>query len=316
MPRLKIFDTSQAPIEIVYQRARQAGANFIIGPLLKDNLERLLNEGDIDTTTLALNTLINAPHRRHLYQFGLSPFDEATQAANKGQQENYKNAVIIASKSSWGQTIADVFRTNWTKQGGQVIAEVNTSNARRLSQQIAQLLNVNEADQSYLQLKRLLGTHTLRYIPRRRRDIDLIYLVEQPAIARQIVPLLKYYFAGNIPVFAVSQVYTHNTTKNRDLDGVMFADIPWTLNTAQTPYLNKLRQQIKTVWPASYASHTKLYALGIDAYLVYTKLTQMKTLPQFGVSGATGELFLDDSQHVYRQLPWAVIKHGKPVLIK
>lgn len=317
LPKLKIYDTSSQPIDTVYDTALNNGANFVIGPLLKQNIQQLANDSKLRVPTLALNTLADLQPNHHLYQFGLSPIDEAVQAANRASQAGYQHAIIIATNNDWGKTLTKVFSAAWQKKNGTIVDTLQTQGTSHLSSSIRKLLNIDTVNKEYRHLKVILHT-PIRFIPRRREDIDFIYMIEQPNIARQIVPLLKYYFANNIPVYSVSQIYSgHNhTSVDRDLDGVTFCDMPWVLNPQQSKQMQNLRQQIKMVWPTSYEHHPKLYALGIDSYLILTKLPQLKALPQFGIAGATGELYLDQSQHIFRRLLWAQFKNGSPVLLK
>lgn len=317
LPKLKIYDTNNQSIDTVYDTAINNGANFIIGPLLKPNIQQLVKDDKLSAPTLALNTLADIHGNRYLYQFGLSPIDEAVQAANRASQAGYQHAVIIAANNTWGKTLTHVFSQAWQDKGGTIVDTLQTQDSQQLSSAISKLLNINLVNAEYNHLKAVLHT-PIRFIPRRRHDIDFIYMVEQPKIARQIVPLLRYYFASDLPIYSVSQIYSgHNHTgTDRDLNGVIFCDMPWVLNPEQSKQMQNLRQQIKMVWPTSYEHYPKLYALGIDSYLILTKLPQLKALPQFGIAGATGELYLDQSQHIFRRLLWAKFKNGAPVLLK
>ncbi len=318
MPHLKIYDTTTQNINVVYQKAVQEGASLVIGPLLKDDLKQLLASGNISVPTLALNTLPDSSRaNKNLFQFGLSPLDEAQQAANRAWQHGSRNAVIIASNSEWGQSIAKVFAQTWTSLGGNIVAQLSVSSSSNLAQQISELLQVNLSDQNYDQLHRILRTN-IRYVPRRRNDIDVVYLATQPVDARQIVPLLKYYYAGDIPVYSISQIYGGDSSKpDHDLNGVYFCDMPWVLSPGkESVELQQLRRQIETIWPLSYSRNVKLYALGVDAFKIALKLQQIQTMPQFSINGATGELYLDQAQHIYRRLQWARFQNGVPVLLR
>ena len=136
-------------------------------------------------------------------------------------------------------------------------------------------------------------------------------------MARQIQPLLQFYFAGDIPVYGLSQLYNGhpNPGKDRDLNSIAFCDMPWVLEPQHMhpSYLNTLQQQTQQVWPQSYQKYSKLYALGIDAYRLSQTLDTMELLPDFGVRAATGTLYLNNN-HIYRQLMWAQFEQGKPRL--
>lgn len=319
IPHLKIYDTSKKDITTLYQQAAANGANLIIGPLRKHNLQKLVDDDAINTQTIALNTLYDAPPKNQkLIQFGLSPLDEAQQAAERAWKQGIRRVLIITTSSQWGQRITDIFRRSWTNLGGEIVDQLNIAPSQNTTTAVGDALNINYSNQDYKNLKKTLATH-MRFVPRRRKDIDMVYLVTQPTLARQVVPMLKYFYAGDVPVYSLSQVYSgiNNTRIDRDLNGVYFCDMPWVLDPNHEPqYLQDLRKQIKTVWPESYSRHKKLYALGVDAYQVSAKLQQMQALPQFAISGATGDLYLDQARHVYRKLYWSRFRDGSPMLIK
>lgn len=318
-PNIQVYDTTNSNIINLYQKAIQQGANFIVGPLTKDNILQLASN-PIAVPTLVLNTpptLSTAV--KNLYTFGLSPLDEAQQVVQKAKSNGLQRALIITPNNEWGQFIAEAFKTKWLTLGGEEVAQLAFSNQTQLAMQVRHTLNIDQSDLRYRSLKKILNKK-IRFIPRRRQDIDSIFLAAQPLFARQIKPLLNFYYAGAIPVYAISPIYTGhpNRQNDHDLNGITFCDIPWVLQTKTlTPTsLITIKNNIKAIWKNSYNSNKKLYALGVDAYNIIPKLNQMTLLPQFGIRAATGILYLDTSNHIYRQLPWARFKNGRPVLVQ
>lgn len=317
-PTVTVVDTSHQAIGAAYRSAIQQGADFIVGPLTKSNLATLVRSEHIDVPTLALNTLPNARSVDNLYQFGLSPYDEVNQLIAKAQQAQHNRAIIITPNDTWGQSISNNLAKQWQQQGGKIIASLNYTSRDQLSNDIKQLFNVQDSYSRGYAIRSILNTKDVRIVSRRRQDFDSIFLIAQPTMARQIQPLLKFYFAGDIPVYATSQLYEGQISPNRDrdLDDIFFCDMPWVLEPQQMhpTFLNTLQKQSKNVWPTSYQNEAKLYALGVDAYRLTTNLNTMKLLPDFGTKAATGTLYLDSNNHIYRQLMWAQFVNGKPKL--
>ena len=93
--------------------------------------------------------------------------------------------------------------------------------------------------------------------------------------------------------------------------------MPWVLSARMKPdTLNYIRQHARQIWPKSYASEPKLIALGVDAYDIIPKLNRMAMLPDLGTPAATGTLYLDRNQHIYRKLRWSKIINGVPYAIR
>lgn len=316
-PSIRVYDTANQNILAVYQEAVTEGANFIVGPLQKQNLQSLVDHHALKVPTLSLNTLStnNQLLDNNLYEFGLSPQDEAQQAALEAFNTHHQHVLIIAKDDPWSQSVVDAFTSQWKTQGGTVIA-TQWFKRQTFSTDIRNLLGIQQAYQDKEALQNVLQER-MRYLPRRRQDFDSIFLVASPDDAKQILPLLRFYFANNVPVFSISQIYNNRSgvNHNRDLDGVYFCDIPWLLfdnNTLKPAYLNDMRTYIKSVWGQQYEAYPRFYALGVDAFEITRKLNKMTMLPDLNTLGATGTLSITPSHHIYRQLPFAIFTHGKP----
>jgi outer membrane PBP1 activator LpoA protein len=85
---IQVFDTNQAGALDAYQRAMQAGASIVVGPLLKEDVDALANTQQVGVMTLALNALSDALTPPALmFQFSLDPEEEARQVAQRASSE-------------------------------------------------------------------------------------------------------------------------------------------------------------------------------------------------------------------------------------
>lgn len=296
-----IIDTTRmGSIEAAYQKAVEQGADFIVGPLAKEDVQALNLFDNLSVPVLALNYLdASQATSAQLYQFGLSPLDEARQVAILAQQNDYHRALIIVPAGNWGQSVAHVFQSEWQAAGGEVAGSLFfTGPNQTLSTQIRRLLHFNQTDK--------------QTTPTRRNDFDMIFLAASPETARQIKPLLKFYYAEDVPVYAVSLVYSgvSHPQWDNDLNGITFCDAPWVLNAQQS--LTSLRQRIALFWPANFQQNARLYALGVDAYQLVTHFSLLTSFTEQNVQGATGMLRFDSQQRVVRQLTCAQFRDGVP----
>ena len=302
---IQIYDTnSSKPLKTIYQEALNNGATNIIGPLTKPDVASL-NNLDINKPTLALNFSPNGAQNQSLYQFALSPEDEANQVATKAWQDGKTDVLIIAPSSQWGQSIASTFTSQWETMGGHVIDQLQYSNKTRFEPSIKKILQVNEQSIDALQAKKSPTQ------PVHRQDINMIFLVASPKQAREIVPLLKYFYANDIPVYATSMIYTGSPNPNadKDLDGVKFCDIPLILDNS--PQVKAVRKHMQKLIKPSQTDMVRLYAFGIDAYQLSIREDQLKT-GNFVMSGMTGTLYLSQQHQVLRELQWAQFINGIP----
>ena len=315
VPTLMVLNTNGKDINTIYQQAIQQGANFIVGPLTKNDLITLVNSHRITLPTLALNTLsASCSDIHYLFQFGLSPIDEVTQAATKMWNEQHRRIIMITPAGSWGATIAHAFQTQWQSLGGKVIAQLTYKNNTNLNNAIKHLLNIDKAEQRVRQIRELLH-EKVRAVLRRRGDFDAIFLIASVNQARQIVPLLRFYYAGDVPMYATSSIYSPMAEGDDDIDGVIFDDMPWVLSPERLPEnLQQTRDRVQTLWPASYRHNSRLYALGADAFNLIPQLGKLFA-SHHNIQGATGTLYLLPNQCIYRQLIWAKIINGQPQLL-
>ena len=148
----------------------------------------------------------------------------------------------------------------------------------------------------------------IEFEPRRRQDIDFIFLITGAQAAQQIKPTLKYYYAGDIPLYTISKAYSEDDQqRNRDIDGILLPTAPWQLE-ADKHLQVKAQQSV----PASYRG---LYSFGIDAYLLHNRVEQLSQRPQMQLDGYTGKLKMQE-QKILREQPWATLANGTPVPLR
>lgn len=315
--QILIYDTQEdKAVNEAYQQAVNAGADIVIGPLTKPGVEALAKTSNNAIPMLALNT-IELPKGQlpnHFFQFGLIPEKEAEQVAHRAWQDGRQRAVILVPDNAWGQRLGSAFSRTWQTLGGTVITFQTFPTNGAPDDAIKATFGLNESEARFTALRDTLHLK-IEGTPRRRQDIDMIFLAANPHTAQQMNPLFDFYYAANVPVYSTSSVFTGETEiqNDPDLNGIFFCDMPW-LFDPQHPQAG-LRTTIIDLWPESSAAYLRFYALGIDAYLLITQLARLEELPLWGVRGTTGTLTLNDLRQLERQLSCAQWKNGKPHLI-
>ena len=292
----------------LYQKIVADNTDFIVGPLIKENIEAINALPKLDIPVLALNTVAAKKTPEHLFQFGLPPETEAKAIVTKAWQDGHRKSIIIVPDNVWGTRMQEAFQENWKKIGGHIIDIEKIPANSDLSKRIQKLLAINASKDRVRKMRRL-GIKS-SFTPRRRQDIDMIFIATNPKLARQIKPLLNFHYASNIPVYASSSIYEGKKaqTRNQDLNGIQFCDMPWILDKSITSR-NTYRQMAK-LWPSQFEQYSRLYALGVDAYKISLQVNHLLLFPDFGISGMTGMLQLDSNKKIKRKLMWARFKNG------
>jgi len=311
---IRFYDSGEADANFmqVYQQALLDGARTVVGSLDKSVANRLSLQSELEVPVLTLNyaetPLSNASN---LYQFGLLPEDEARQVAELATRQHKLRAAILVPNSEWGQRIANAFSQRYHELGGEVlVSQLYSADKDDYSWPIRRMFNINESDDRRNSIENLLGTE-VKFVPRRRQDIDMIFLAATPRAARSIMPAFKFHHAGDLPVYSTSHVYAGHIDARADLDlnGLIFCDLPWNLTSE-----NPLRKVFMQDWPEQ-KNYTRLFALGIDAYHLLQNIGYLGSNNYASFSGETGIIHLGTSNRMHRELVWAQFKHGVPVYL-
>lgn len=301
-PIIDVIDSSRlSSLDDFYRQAQAQGVQLVIGPLEKPLVKQLAARAQLPLPTLALNySDSNQVGPPQLFQFGLAAEDEAREVSRRARADGLHSAAAMIPKGEWGDRVLNAFRQDWEANGGTLVAAERVDQPVQLAQQIADMLNVRNASSS-------VQTNTGAQASR-RQDIDFIFLAATPQQAQQIKPTLNFQYAGDLPVYATSHVFSASgdQAQYNDMTGIRFCETPWLLDTS-----NPLRQQVTRQWPQANGSMGRLYAMGVDAYTLASRLGQLKALPDSRVDGLSGNLGMSTNQRIERQLPWAQFVGGQ-----
>ena len=148
----------------------------------------------------------------------------------------------------------------------------------------------------------------LEFEPRRRQDVDFIFVASRPKSAKAIKPALRFHYAGDIPTYATSAVYQPGTTDNTDLNGILFPDIPWLLEPTQN--VADHRAALLRHWGPGAERRARFYAMGYDSYHLSAMLHNRSGRNSLDMNGMTGTLTVDSDGVLHRGLKWARIERG------
>ncbi|MGS2717729.1 penicillin-binding protein activator [Eionea flava] len=345
-PKVTLYDTGNNNIDNIYEQAIGNGADLVIGPLSKKNVDILSQKNNTQAPILALNYIDEKPFADPVndptsinpkntsastnteqekpeetqalaqqassafYQFGLSLEDEATQVADKAWQDGHRRALIIASPADWSHRATQAFINQWQALGGTIAENTTLDQTDSYSDSIQQALHIDQSKARASALKRLFG-RSFDFEPRRRHDIDMIFLVTRAREGTQIKPTLNFYYASDLPVYATSQLYasTNSKSQNTDLNKIQLTVMPW-ITQENNP--EKITLETHSNMTPGYE---KLYALGVDSFLISSRLSQLSQPNSPQLYGATGQLTMDNHGRISRQQDWAIISNGKLELL-
>ncbi|TAL83370.1 MAG: penicillin-binding protein activator [Rhodanobacter sp.] len=275
-----------------YQQAVADGAQFVVGPLTRDDVAAVFSQTALPVPVLALNH----PDDRQLpagdsSEFGLLPENEGAQAADHMIERGLQHAYVIIARDDFAQRAASAFKAEFIARGGQV------DGIHVVADFTSALQGMN------------LGNYTSKPGSSVPASPDTgIFISMRPTDARLLLPQLR---VGNVqlPVFATSHVYagSDDAAANRDLDGVEFCDIPWLFNAQ--PGLPD-HDTIAALLPAARGGAGRLFAFGMDAWNLVPYIDWMRAHPGSYLPGATGQLTANPFGRVRNVLIWAKFHNG------
>ncbi|MGI2260597.1 penicillin-binding protein activator [Shewanella sp. GXUN23E] len=315
-PQVEIafYDTA-TDVVTAYQTAQSQGAEFVIGPLLPDNVNKLqafLAQSDQMPTALPqlyLNQPSQLSQLQNQYFFALSPSQEAADAAKHLFQDGVKMPLLLVSNDATGQRMAEAFKQEWMQLTDKE-AEVHFyPNGDKMGEAVKAALGVRDSEERIARMKQLIGNQ-LQGDFRSRRDIDAIYMIANAGELTLLKPFIDVsfsVFAQPVPLYTSSRGRLDKDTSQTaiELNNISFSDIPWLIQP------NEETAEVANLWPTWRNSQKRLYIMGYDALDLVGRLAQMHAFPGFQYQGRSGELSVTPEGVIERHLSWGKYQRGK-----
>lgn len=302
---VRFYDTARQSVTEALAAATRAGAVFIIGPLVREEVvAAAANATQAGAPPiLTLNYLpANQPAPPTVKQFGLSPEDEARAVAQRALAEGRRRAVVLAPAGDWGNRVLTAFRETLEAGGGVILASESLS-GREVGPALQSALRVDDSIARHRRIQAVLDT-PLAFQSRRRADVDFVFTPGQAASLRQWRSQLRFQGGGNLPAYATSDAWDGRA--GAELAGLVFPDMDWSLATL-APAVAALRADTAAAFGDN-NGRGRLFAFGHDAWRLQSALRAGKTpTDEAPLVGATGQLSIDAAGRVQRSLRWAEI---------
>jgi outer membrane PBP1 activator LpoA protein len=317
---LQFYDTNKQEINEIITQAKRNNCNAIIGPLDKNLLNELSLASLSNITFITLNDFITTKLSKRInktqkydsnriYQFSLSVDDEVLALTKSARSKGHDKAIIVVPDTPQGEKTGDLYKIYWEILGGSIASYIKFPKTADFTKMFENIMHIDDSNLRIDNIKKILETNIDTAISA-KANTDVLFLAASPEEARQIKPAMSYQFAKDIPVFAISSIYTDipSITNDSDLEGISLPVYNWQnrgdISDLQQKVLNfnKKRNQNKN-----------LYALGIDAYNLITKINQLTFFNDNSTKGLTGNLHVNSDFKIIKELQIMRFKNGKLV---
>lgn len=282
-PQLKFYDTNgNGGVRGAFAQAREDGAQMLVGPLTRDEVNALFGLAELDLPVLALNRG-TVPPPPGSAAFALSPEDEGAAAADRLLDRGMRRVLVVTQSDDNAQRALAAFRERLAARGGEIVGEAT----------------VSEGNPDYVPAlqQAMKGTRP-----------DAIFLSLKAAQARLLASQMDTAALTGVPRVATSLILSGaNLRMDTELDGIEYPELPWLLGLRGAPDPDTLGRTL----PSAQGGGSRLFAFGMDAWQLSAYLDHLASDPGAQVRGATGELQLDGFGGVQRKPAWAVFSGGR-----
>lgn len=261
------------------------GAQMLLGPLTRDEVNGVFKNNDTGVAILALNRGQNPPPPGSA-SFALLPDEEGFAIADHLADQGLLKVLVLTQRDDNAQRALAVFREQLQLRGGEVVGEA--------------IVN-DDASSFVTQLPALLTSA--------KTPPTAIFLTLKAAPARMVAAQLKLSALASLPRIASSLILNgSNARLDTELDGIQYPELPWLIDSyAHLPDADVLAKNL----PSARGPAQRLFAFGNDAYKLAAYLDHFNNDPGFSLRGATGELRLDNFGFIQREPGWAIFSGGR-----
>jgi uncharacterized protein len=287
-PDVAFYDTTGTPAGAVaaYQKAVSEGADYVLGPLGRDEVGALFKES-LSVSVLALNRGPAAPPSGNA-SFALAPEDDGIAAAEYAITRNAKRVIVLMGGEDNMRRSVAAFREQLQSRGGVVLETITVAD------------------------KPVDSVAALQAAMQKNGGADAVFLALKGTQARAIAPQLATAGLGDKLRVATSQLLSGTGKADQDkvLDGIAFPTETWGVQGINgLPAAEATGKDL----PTARGPAAKLFAFGYDAWLLTGYLERIANSPNAAngkLQGATGTLRIDGFGNIVRTPAWSTFSNG------
>lgn len=316
--RQLIFIDAMQDAAALQAAVQAAQADFVVGPLLREQIDAIQQLADWQWPTLFLNSKTEqAKANPNQFYYSLAWEDEAAQMVQVFRQRQVQHPVLIYAANPIHQRMAQRFQQLWQEKTGNQPETYQYGSQDQLKTLVTDFLDTSASESRAKELSKLAGSNVKAEL-HSRQDVDAIYLIADPVQTRFFKPFIDVTInptARQVPIYTSSRSHSLKVDKTdqRDLAGLTMTEMPWLL--PQSAIAPALRADYDQFFAEQDEQLQRLFAMGHDAIQLISYLKQQQTFPSMAFHGLTGSLRLQDGQTVQRQLTLAKYRDGKLQLL-
>ncbi len=307
--KILVYDTSGNTMADVVSRAEADGAQILLGPLSKSNVQSM-GTLKTDVPTIALNrvnptlqpkrTEARRPNGR-IPQLSLAVEDEAVELAKRISNEGSTRIVVFRDHTSWSHRAYATFSASISNRV-EIVSLTTLDDLKDVTNAVGRALDVDASLMRHTNVQRLVRRE-IEFVPRRRSDIHAVVGLVGSREYASLVAALDFHFGSDIPLFVTSAALRSDVPIKKK-NGTRFVALPLTL------FSFRLRHDLENAFPAA-KQNPSFYALGIDAYRLANQFERL--MAGISIPATTGNLKLSRNSLIQRAPAWGQITNNSQI---
>ncbi len=294
--KILIYDTSGHTMADVVSRAEADGAQILLGPLSKSNVEAITTLQP-SIPTIAFNRITpTRGYDQRIPQLALAVEDEAVEIANRISSEGFTRIIVFRDDTSWSDRAYKAFAAT-VSSATEVLSLTTLDDLKDVTSRVGRALRIDRSILRHTDIEKS-ARREIEFIPRRRNDLHAVVGFIGPREYESLVAALDFHFGSAIPLFVVSAALRSDVPIKK---GTQFVALPLTL------YPFPLRYDVENAFPAA-RQQPSFYALGIDAYRLANQFESL--IAGVSIPAATGNLTLGRNNFILRIPAWGHVTNN------
>ena len=273
---IKFYDVNGLDARSVYDQAVNEGAQFIIGPLTKDDVSKIITTG-ISVPTLAINSFDHVSTDNAFF-FSVTPENEGAQAAQKIYYDGKRVPLLIIPDTDKGNRIITGFQQKWFENN-----EYGKLTIKRYKNksEVTKAIEEGMEDQS----------------------VDAVYICGTALEASLMKTQMQVTYPSDYRDFYITNNSNPGNLKasvTKNMKGMFLGDMAWLLEDSE------LKNSIKESLDVSNMNTLIFFALGYDSITIVPNMKSMidNDIP---LNGLTGRLTVNKQGKVVIENSWVEI---------
>ncbi|MDF7679860.1 penicillin-binding protein activator [Enterobacteriaceae bacterium ESL0689] len=299
---LKVYDTTTSPINQLLDQVQQEGATIIVGPLLKEDVEQVINSNTA-LNVLALNQPENIVNRNNICYFALSPEDEARDAARHLHNQGKRHPLLLIPYGKLGDRVSTAFASEWSTLGGGTTLQQRFGSVAELKSSVSNGISLAGVPVTPAPVDQGGSSDNSS------GSVDAVWILATPEQMAYIKPMitLRNGSHSDVALYTSSRSAPGNAGPDfrLEMEGLQYSEIP--MLAGSNP---QLMQQALAAVHDDY-SLARLYAMGADAWSLVNHFTALRQTAGLTISGNTGALTATSDCVINRNLSWLQYQNGQ-----